>query len=328
MKYRAKLHPSLNTVVLAAALLVLIVAGSLLHPNFLTAGNIMSILQQMSENGILALGLTLVIITGNIDISIGSIMGLCATVSGLCMASGMNFLLAILISLIVAVACGLLNGLMVAVIKVPAMIATLGTQMLFNGIALGLSEGGSISQLDPNIYFLGQGRIAGIPFQAILLLIAIIVTTILLKKTRLGRKLFAIGNNEKASRYAGIDTVKVVFISLIICAVLCCVAGLIQVGRVSTARADMGAAYLMECISAVVLGGTSIAGGKGTTIGSIAGVLIFTLISNIMNLVEISAFWQQFTTGVVLILVVIFNKISENGKGRKGANALSLQEES
>ena len=159
-------------------------------------------------------------------------------------------------------------------------------------------------------------------------MIAIIVTTILLKKTRLGRKLFAIGNNQKASQYAGIDTVKVVFISLIICAVLCCVAGLIQVGRVSTARADMGSAYLMECISAVVLGGTSIAGGKGTTIGSIAGVLIFTLISNIMNLVEISTFWQQFTTGVVLILVVIFNKISENGKNRKSVSALSLQEES
>ena len=154
MKEKTRIHLSLNAIVLAAALLVLLLAGSLLHPNFLSLGNMMSVLQQISEIGILALGLTLVTITCGIDISIGSIMGLCATVSGLCMANGMNFLAAILISLIVAVACGALNALMAAVIKVSAMIATLGTQMFFTA-SRWLSESSSISQLDVNIYFLG-----------------------------------------------------------------------------------------------------------------------------------------------------------------------------
>ncbi|MGI6070239.1 MAG: ABC transporter permease [Blautia sp.] len=312
MKQSIKWDISLNAKVLTAAVLFMFLMGTFLNGNFLTVSNFLSICQQMSEIGILALGLTLVIITGGIDISIGSIMGLCATVTGFCMAKGMPIFAALVCSLLVSLLCGLLNAFMVAVIKVPAMIATLGTQMLFYGMALGLSEGNSISQIPQQFYFLGQGKIAGIPVQALVLVALTAGVAVLLKKYRFGRRLFAIGNNEKVSLYSGIKTVKVLFGVYVICAVLCCIAGNIQVARVATARADMGSTYLMECLSAVVLGGTSISGGKGNVIGTIVGVFIFTLISNIMNLVGISAFWQQFTTGVVLILVVVFNKVTES----------------
>ena len=137
----------------------------------------------------------------------------------------------------------------------------------------------------------------------------------------MGRRIYAIGNNEKASHYEGIDTVKVLFGAYILCDMLACLAGNIQVGRVFTARADMGSTYLMECISAVVLGGTSIAGSR------LVGVLIFTLISNIMNLVGISAFWQQFTTGTVLRLVVSFNRVTENSQRKRRAGLLKIQDE-
>lgn len=311
MKLPGKWNVSLNTKVLAAAVLIILVLGSFLNGNFLTVNNMLSICQQMSEIGILALGLTMVIITGGIDISIGSIMGLCATVTGFCMAKGMAIPAALVCSLVVSLVCGILNAFMIAVIKVPAMIATLGTQMLFYGMALGLSEGNSISQIPEQFYFFGQGKIAGIPVQALILIALTAGVSVMLKKYRFGRHLFAIGNNERVSLYSGVKTVRVLFGVYGICAVLCCIAGNIQVARVATARADMGSTYLMECLSAVVLGGTSISGGKGNVIGTIAGVFIFTLISNIMNLVGISAFWQQFTTGFVLILVVVFNKMTE-----------------
>ena len=161
----------------------------------------------------------------------------------------------------------------------------------------------------------------GIPVQAFFLAAAVVNTTLLLKKFRMGRRIFATRNNEKASHYAGIDTIKMLFGAYILYDVLACLAGNIQVGRVFTARADMGSTYLMECISAVVLGGTSIAGSR------LVGVLIFTLISNIMNLVGISAFWQQFTTGTVLRMVVSFNRVTENSQRKRRAGLLKIQDE-
>lgn len=302
---------SLTTRILLVALALLIITGSFLHPNFLSVRNMMSIVQQMAEIGIMSLGLTIVIISGGIDLSIGSITGLCATVSGVLMAAGLTLFPAVMISFVVAVLCGMLNALLVAIIKVPAMVATLGTQMFFYGIAMSLSEGNSISQLDKRIYFLGQGTIMGIPFQAVVLVLLTIMVTLLLGAFPIGKRVFAIGNNEKASKYSGVRTIRTRFEVFIICAVLCFVAGIIMVGRTATSRADMGSTFLMECLSAVVLGGTSISGGKGNAVGSICGVLIFTLISNIMNLVGISSFWQQFATGLVLIIVVVFNRVSE-----------------
>ena len=142
----------------------------------------------------------------------------------------------------------------------------------------------------------------------------------MLKRRVFGKHLFAIGNNSKASTYSGVQTEKVLFMAYISCSVLCCIAGNIQVSRVATARADMGYSFLMPCISAVVLGGTSIDGGVGGVGGTVAGVLIFAMISNIMNLAGISSFWQQLATGGILILVVVFNKITENHKLQRKKN--------
>ncbi|MBU9744139.1 ABC transporter permease [Lachnospiraceae bacterium ASD3451] len=309
-----KFRFSLNGIVLTAAFLGIVLIGTVVNENFLTMKNILSIFQQMSEMGIMALGLTIVIITGGNDLASGTTMGLCAVVSGLCLTSGMPIPLALLISLAAAVACGCLNASLVALIGIPPMIATLGTQMFFYGAALVLSKGNSISNIPREFYFLGQDKLAGLPLQAVILILLTIVLAVILKKKVFGKHLFAIGNNIKASAYSGIRTVKVLFLAYITCSVLCCIAGNIQVSRVATARADMGYSFLMPCISAVVLGGTSIDGGSGGVGGTVVGVLIFAMISNIMNLAGISSFWQQLATGSILVLVVVFNKITENSK--------------
>lgn len=314
MEKMKKLRPSLNGIVLLAAFLGIVVIGTVASRNFLTIRNILSIFQQMPEMGIMAIGLTIVIITGGNDLSSGTTMGLCAVISGLCLTSGMPIALAVLVSLAAAVLCGCLNAVLVAVIGIPPMIATLGTQMFFYGAALVLSKGNSISNIPREFYFLGQNKIAGIPLQAIMLVLLTVILAVVLKKRVFGKHLIAIGNNSKASAYSGVQTERVLFAAYIICSVLCCIAGNIQVSRVATARADMGYSFLMPCISAVVLGGTSIDGGIGGVGGTVVGVIIFAMISNIMNLAGISSFWQQLATGSILILVVVFNKITENHK--------------
>lgn len=309
--------PSLNGIVLLTAFLGIILIGTMANGNFLTIRNILSIFQQMPEMGIMAIGLTIVIITGGNDLSSGTTMGLCAVISGLCLTSGMPIVPALLVSLAAAVACGCLNAALVAVIGIPPMIATLGTQMFFYGAALVLSKGNSISNIPREFYFLGQDKIAGIPLQAIILILLTVILAVVLKMRVFGKHLFAIGNNSKASAYSGVHTEKVLFAAYITCSVLCCIAGNIQVSRVATARADMGYSFLMPCISAVVLGGTSIDGGIGGVGGTVIGVAIFAMISNIMNLAGISSFWQQLATGSILILVVVFNRITENRKLRR-----------
>lgn len=316
MKEKLKIKLSISELVLFGAFFLIILVGTFANENFFTLRNMMSIFQQMSEMGIMALGLTIVIITGGNDLSSGTTMGLCAVVSGVCLTSGMPIPLALACSLVVSVTCGCVNAGLVAVVGVPPMIATLGTQMLFNGVALVISKGSSISKIPEAFYFLGQGKIGGIPVQALILIVLSVSLAVTLKRKILGRYIFAIGSNIKAAAYAGIDTVKVLFLSYILCSVMCCIAGNIQVARVATARADMGTVFLMQCISAVVLGGTSIEGGRGGVGGTIIGVMIFAMIGNIMNLVGISSFWQQLATGGILVLVVVFNCFTEMSKRR------------
>lgn len=324
MEKLKKINLSLNGIVLFAAFFMILLTGTVVNENFLTMKNMLSILQQMSEMGIMALGLTIVIITGGNDLACGTTMGLCAVISGMCLTKGMPLAGVFLCSLLVAVACGSINAFLVVMVGIPPMIATLGTQMFFYGVALVLSKGNSISGIPQEFYFLGQDKFLGIPLQAVILIIIAIVLTVLLKKKRFGKYLYAIGNNNRASIFTGIPTVRILFAAYIICSILCCISGNIQVSRVATARADMGSVFLMQCISAVVLGGTSIDGGTGGVLGTVAGVFIFAMISNIMNLAGISAFWQQLATGGILILVVVFNKLTEQGTNRFKRHKMSL----
>ena len=311
MKEKLRNAFTLNELVLAGAFLFIFLIGTCSNENFLSIRNVLSLFQKMSEMGIMAMGLTIVIITGGMDLSAGTTMGLCAVTSRLCLTHGMGVVFTLLISLCVAIVCGTINGILVSIIRIPPMIATLGTQMLYYGVALVLSQGNSISGIPESFYFLGQDELFGMPFQMILLFVFAGVLIVILRKTMTGQRIYAIGNNIKASLFSGIQTKHVLFFAYIMCSLLSCIAGNIQVSRVATARADMGTSFLMTCISAVVLGGTSINGGSGGISGTIVAILIFAMIGNIMNLSGISSFWQQLATGSILVLVVVFNRIIE-----------------
>lgn len=314
MKEKKMFRLSLNEAVLLGAFVFVALIGVVANENFLTVRNILSVFQQMSEMGIMALGLTIVILTGGIDLSCGSVMGLCAVTSGICLTSGIGVVPTLLISMALSLVCGIMNGIIVAWVKIPPMIATLGTQMFFYGLALVLSEGNSISGIPQSFYFLGQDKFLGIPVQAVLFLTFWVILLIMLRKKRLGKYIYAIGNNSKAALYSGVAVTKILVVVYMLGAFLSCIAGNIQVARVATARADMGSTFLMQCISAVVLGGTSMNGGIGGVTGTVIGITIFAMIGNIMNLVGITSFWQQLATGSILILVIVFNRVAESGK--------------
>lgn len=314
MKEKIRKTFTLNEMVLTGAFLLIFLIGTCSNGNFLSIRNILSLFQQMSEMGIMAMGLTIVIITGGMDLSAGTTMGLCAVTSGLCLTRGLGVVPTLAVSLLVAVLCGVMNGILVAIIRIPPMIATLGTQMFFYGVALVLSQGNSISGIPQSFYFLGQDEVLGMPLQMVLLFVLAAFLIIMLRRSMTGKRLYAIGNNMKASLFSGIRTTRVLFFAYIMCSVMSCIAGNIQVSRVATARADMGTSFLMTCISAVVLGGTSINGGNGGIAGTVVGILIFAMIGNIMNLVGISSFWQQLATGSILVLVVVFNRVIEMQK--------------
>lgn len=288
----------------------LMIVMSLLAPSFLTIDNLLSVTQQMSEFGILALGVTVIIITAGIDLSVGSIAGLTTIVIAMAYGLTGNLVLAVILGIVTGGLCGAFNGVLIAKIGVPPMLVTLGTMTLFNGIALVLSKGNAISDLPEEFYFIGQGYLFGnIPVQTVIFAILAIGTSLLLSKTPWGRRVYAIGNNPVASVFSGVQVEKVLLYVYIFAGIMAAIAGWIISSRVSTARADLGAVYLMQSISATVLGGTNIAGGSGTIFGTVIGVCVFAVLANGLNLIGVSPFAQNLLMGLSLIVVLLINNM-------------------
>ena len=288
----------------------LMVVMSILAPSFLTIDNLLSVSQQMSEFGILALGVTVIIITAGIDLSVGSIAGLTTIVIAMSYGLTGSLVAAVILGIVTGALCGAFNGVLIAKIGVPPMLVTLGTMTLFNGIALVLSKGNAISDLPEEFYFVGQGYLFGnIPVQTVIFVILAIATSLLLSKTPWGRRVYAIGNNPVASVFSGVQVEKVLLYVYIFAGIMAAIAGWIISSRVSTARADLGAVYLMQSISATVLGGTNIAGGSGTIFGTVIGVCVFAVLANGLNLIGVSPFAQNLLMGLSLIVVLLINNM-------------------
>lgn len=293
---------------LIVLLFFMFLAFSILTNTFNSLWNYITITQQMSEFAILAIGMTIVIMTGGIDLSIGSIVGLTTVIIASTYQSTANIYLAIILGSITAILCGLLNGFLIAKFSAPAMLITLGTQILYKGIALVLSKGNAISNFPEGYYYIGQEFIADyIPIQVVILFVVSIFMIILLNKTEFGKNIFNIGNNILATQYSGINTEKVLIKVYTISGILAGITAIIISSRVSTARADLGTVYVLQAVAAVVLGGTSISGGSGSIEGTILGVIIFATLGNGLNHLDVNPFLQTFIMGICLIIVLIFN---------------------
>ncbi|MBP6121715.1 MULTISPECIES: ribose ABC transporter permease [Providencia] len=291
------------------ALLVLIAIVSTLSPNFFTVNNFFNILQQTSVNAIMAVGMTLVILTSGIDLSVGSLLALTGAVAASMVGAEVNAFVAVAGALALGAAIGACTGIIVAKGKVQAFIATLVMMLLLRGVTRVYTDGSPIStgftdNADLFGWF-GIGRPLGIPTPVWLMVIVFAAAWYLLHHTRLGRYIYALGGNESATRLSGINVDRIKIIVYALCGLLAALASVIEVARLSSAQPMAGNGYELDAIAAVVLGGTSLAGGKGRIVGTLIGALILGFLNNGLNLLGISSNYQMIVKALVILLAVL-----------------------
>lgn len=291
------------------ALIFLIVVVSFLNPNFFTVDNILNILRQTSVNAIIAVGMTLVILTAGIDLSVGSVLALCGAFAASMIALEVPVLIAVPTALFAGAALGAISGIIIAKGKVQAFIATLVTMTLLRGVTMVYTDGRPISTgftdtADAFAWF-GTGYALGIPVPVWLMVIVFAAAWYLLNHTRFGRYVYALGGNESATRLSGINVDRVKIGVYAICGMLAALAGIIVTSRLSSAQPTAGMGYELDAIAAVVLGGTSLMGGKGRIMGTLIGALIIGFLNNALNLLDVSSYYQMIAKAVVILLAVL-----------------------
>ncbi len=284
---------------------------------FLTVENLLQQGRFMTEVGLIAIPMTYIIITGGIDLSVGSILGLTAIVLGWTWQElGFPLELAIVTGILSGTLAGFVNGLFIVRVGVPPLIMTLATLALFRGLAEGISEARSARGYPEWFFQLGQGEFLGIPTQLWLLIVAVIIFAIVLARTRLGRALYAIGNNETGARFSGLTVNRHLLFIYTFSGFMSAVAGYIFVSRVSTTRSDMGTGMELDVIAAVVLGGTSIFGGTGSIPGTIIGVVLIQLLKNGLALSGVTSDATIVVIGSVLIFAILVNNFIQHRRGQ------------
>lgn len=295
-------------------LFLLCIVLSILSDDFLTMDNWLNLLRQVSINALIAFGMTFVILTGGIDLSVGSVLALSSAITAGMMAQGINGFVAILVGLLAGMVMGVLNGVIITKGKVAPFIATLATMTAFRGLTLVYTDGRPITGFasdDIMFQMMGRGYFFGIPVPIILMLMVYIALYVVLKKTTFGRHTYAVGGNEEASRLSGlrVDRLKIYVYALT--GTLSALAGLILTSRLNSAQPTAGTAYELDAIAAVVLGGTSLSGGRGWIFGALVGALIIGVLNNGLNLLNVSSFYQQVIKGAVILLAVLLDRRKE-----------------
>ncbi len=297
-------------------------------PYFFTVGNLANVTRQSAITAILAVGQTFVILTAGIDLSVGAIAALSASVSAVLMTSRIeavgltigpvHFLVGFLIAIAVGTLCGLLNGLIITRGRIPDFIATLGTLATLRGIALLVTGGLPVPShltatelkgyLPQQMIWMGSASMLGIPVPGIIAMVVVVAGWFLLRYTALGRAIYAVGGNQEAARVSGISIERTKMAAYTLCGLLAGIGGFVLAGRLNSANALMADGENLRSIAAVVIGGTNLFGGEGGVIGSLIGALIMGVLGNGLNLLNVSAFWQRVIQGLVIVLVVIFDQ--------------------
>lgn len=292
------------------ALLVLVIVVTSLNPNFVKLANILNLLRQVSVNALIAFGMTFVIITGGIDLSVGSILALASALAAGMMAMGLPAVLVIGLAILIGALLGAINGLIITKGHVVPFIATLSTMAIYRGLTLVYTNGNPITGFDGGMafQFLGRGYLLGIPMPVVMTAIVFILLYLLLHKMTFGRKAFAIGGNEKAAFISGIHITKVKLAIYAISGAASAIAGLILTSRLNSAQPTAGVAFELDAIAAVVIGGTSMSGGKGRLFGTLVGALIIGTLNNGLNLLGVSSFYQQIVQGIVILIAVLLDR--------------------
>ena len=299
-----------RTLMAFIGLIILGIILSLISPYFLTKANILNVLRQVSIIAILSIGMTYVIISGGIDLSVGSVLALSSTITAIFIQANVNIGLSILIGLCVGILAGTITGsLIVSRIRMAPFIATLAMLSVARGLTLVLTGGMPIYGLPKSFSFFGAGYILGIPFPVVLMILIYAIGVYLLNYTRTGLYFFAVGGNEEAARLSGINVAKVRLTAFMISGFLAAVGGIILSSRISSIEPVAGEGYQLDCIAAAVIGGASMSGGVGSLIGTFIGALIMGFLRNGLNLLDVSIYWQQVVIGVVIAVTVAMSTV-------------------
>lgn len=301
------------------ALLILCLALSFISDKFFTVDNGWNVLRQISVNICIAVGMTLVVLTSGIDLSVGSNLALCGAITAGLLKSGIQWpatdlyigftlLGAILMGLLTGTSVGAFNGFVITKFKVPPFVATLAMLTIARGLTLLWTQGFPISVLGSHFAYIGTGWLLGIPVPVWLSVLVIFMAYIITQKTALGRYIYAIGGNEHAAKLSGINIKKVKIIIYGLAGALAAVGGLIVTSRLDSAQPNAGVSYELDAIAAVVIGGTSLSGGKGSIWGTVLGAIIIGVLNNGLVLLNVSPFWQQVVKGMVILIAVIIDK--------------------
>lgn len=293
-----------NTIILFIILALMMIFFSLTSKSFLTSYNLISMLSNLSFMGIIASALTIVMITGELDISIGGTIGLTSCIVAFLLDKGLDAWLVVLIGILVGLVVGITNGFLVTVVGVNSMIATLGTMAVTRGLGFTLTDGRSLLAFNPVIDFIGRGTIFKVPFPIILFVVINIIGVIVMNFSKWGRRVYSVGANPLASFLSGINVKKVKFVSFVFCGLSAALGGLILTSLTAVGMPQHGMGLELSIISAVVLGGTALGGGRGRILGTLAGILIISVLYNGLTMLNVLYYYVQIAQGAVLIAVV------------------------
>ena len=293
------------------AFAILIIALAAASPAFLTYTNIINILRQISVIGIMAIGMTFVIATGGIDLSVGAILALVGVISTSMVAEGSDtpLVVAVLAGLGVGLLCGIFSGIFIAKLGVPEFIATLATMTIARGLCYVYTDGRPITGFRDDYKVIGGGSVGVAPIPVLIFLVVIVIGIILLNFSKFGRQVLAVGGNEKAAIVSGINAARIKFICYALSGVASAIAGIVLSSRTQTGQPAAGDGNELDAITAVVIGGASLSGGSGSIIGTVVGMLIIGVMTNGLDLLNVSSYYQQVIKGIIILIAVLSNRL-------------------
>lgn len=289
-------------------LLFICVVATILSKNFLSVSNLFNVIRQVAVGGLVACGMTFVILTGGIDLSVGSIVGLTGALSAGVLRTTDNILLAVFVAVMVGVLCGMVNGFFVSYCGIPAFIATLGMMTLLRGCVLVYTRGSPIAVKNAVYKFIGKGSFLGVPLPIVLVIIFFLLGHYVLTQTPFGRAVYALGGSREAARLAGIRIRVTEWMVYTINGLMCSVAGIVLTSRLASAQSTGGEGIEMDAIAAVILGGTSLSGGSGFILPTVVGAIIMGIIDNLLTLMKIDPHATNIVKGIVILLAVLADK--------------------
>lgn len=281
---------------------------SIFESTFLSWSNLSQVFRALSFIAIMAVGMALVIITGGIDLSIGSVLGFSSVTTAVLLSGGFSIVVSVLVGLGAGLASGVVNGLLITEAKLPPFIATLGMMSIARGLAFALTGGETIRNLPSEFLLLGQGAVLHVPVPIIIMVVFAVIIAYFLKVTKWGRYVYAIGGNEEAAIYSGVNVNRMKLVVYSLAGLSAGIAGVLFTSRFGVGQSTSGLGYELDVIAAAVIGGISLSGGRGTILGAVVGSLLMGILRNGLVLLNVSAYWQQVAIGLVIVLAVILDR--------------------